>query len=291
MVIDRNGTPLPGKAVSVAAARPAPPTPAAARSSTDCAPGTYTVTVTDAGSVTSDGRTTLSKPVVVNKSQITTDSMRIDAGISVTVRARAYTGQNPTTGGPWSMPNATTSGTTTSLQVYLTAPDKVTPTAVTHTQSRTFSTSDMVWSSSVYPHPGGYDAWLGPCSSAVAHFDSEPSTSPVVDLPLSPVVLHLRAGSQDLPKSRSVTLTWLPPSGGPACTEVLSWPVTTAGDCHGQHSLTDTRPCRLDLAVPPGNWQVRVSGANGSATSANGSIASLTVLPRTAYTHVDLVLT
>lgn len=67
--------------------------------------------------------------------------------------------------------------------------------------------------------------------------------------------------------------------------------MTTAGDCHGQHSLTDARPCRLDLAVPPGNWQVRVSGANGSATSANGSIASLTVLPRTAYTHVDLDLT
>lgn len=273
LVMNRSGAPLPGLTVTVAS-----------KSSTtdvngcsffdDLLPGTYTVTVVRAGSVTRDGRTPMTKAVAVHKGQITSDSLRVGTGLTVTVRARAFTGSTPVTG--YNLP---------SQKVALSSPDRSTPTAVTHVDRKTMTGSDLVWSSSVYPSPAGYEAYIGACSD-VARFDSEPATSPSVDLPLSPVSVHLKA-SGSAASLKSVTATWVPAGSSPPCAERLSFVATTSSGCSGTADYNGNS-CKLDIALPPGTWALKVSGSDGASTTAASVPKSVLVGARAAPVVVEL---
>jgi hypothetical protein len=130
---------------------------------------------------------------------------------------------------------------------------------------------DTTWS--VYPSPGGYDAWIGTCSALVAHADSEPGTTPRAVLQLSPITVHLYGsnnGDSFKTENRSVSLTW----SQAGCTETLSYTPNT-GSCSPNSNGSDQ--CKLYLAVPPGAWTFTINGLSYSTTATIGTRTAQTV--------------
>lgn len=250
-VLDRTSAPLPGLAVAV-------PGHNRTTDSRGCAffdvldPGDYAVTVTRSGSITRAGSTTLSKTVKVTAGKITADSLRVDAAVTFAVGLAAYDGTTLVTGfTPPAGSNATIAASDRSNVTRITYPTKPVTVGV-----------DTTWTA--YPSPGGYDAWLGTCSSLVGHADSEPGTSPRAVVALSPVTVHLKGkdnGDADKTQNKSVSLTWRPTSG---CTETLSYTPTTAGGCSPNST---SNQCLLSLAVPPGTWNFKINGQDHNTTA------------------------
>ncbi len=259
-VADRNGTPLSGLPVAV-------PGINRTTDANGCTffdgldPGDYAVTVTRSGSVTRAGSSTLSKTVRVSPGQITADSMRVDTAVPVTVMSNVFNGSTAVTG--FTPP--------TGMTATIAASDRAAVTRITYPSKSVTLGTDLVWSA--YPSPGGYDAWLGPCSP-VGHSDSEPGTTPPrTVLPLSPVTVVLNATSGgDNPKGRgkSVSVTWLPTS----CSEPYSFATSTKSDCNATSEGADA--CVVYLGVPAGTWNFKIDGATNNVNA--------TVAPRTAQT-------
>ncbi len=244
VVIDRNGNPLAGLPVNAASVD----LTTDARGCTffdGLLPGTYVVTVTRAGSVRIDGSTTLSRSVTVTAGQISSEAMRIDVAANVTVRTDVYDGTTVKTG--FELP--------TGLQARLAAPDRATATKYESAGKTVTEGADLTWTA--YPSPGGYDAYVGPCS-AVRHTDSEPGTSPPrIDLGLSPVTVQITGGTNDNLKgqSKTVSAAWL---SSPSCSEPLSYAGKTSSICKVNSNGTDG--CWLYIALRPGTWRLTLEG-------------------------------
>ncbi len=244
VVIDRNGNPLAGLPVNAASVD----LTTDARGCTffdGLLPGTYVVTVTRAGSVRIDGSTTLSRSVTVTAGQISSEAMRIDVAANVTVRTDVYDGTTVKTG--FELP--------TGLQARLAAPDRATATKYESAGKTVTAGADLTWTA--YPSPGGYDAYVGPCS-AVRHTDSEPGTSPPrIDLGLSPVTVQITGGTNDNLKgqSKTVSAAWL---SSPSCSEPLSYAGKTSSICKVNSNGTDG--CWLYIALRPGTWRLTLEG-------------------------------
>jgi Tfp pilus assembly protein PilV len=244
VVIDRNGNPLAGLPVNAASVD----LTTDVRGCTffdGLLPGTYVVTVTRAGSVRIDGSTTLSRSVTVTAGQISSEAMRIDVAANVTVRTDVYDGTTVKTG--FELP--------TGLQARLAAPDRATATKYESAGKTVTAGADLTWTA--YPSPGGYDAYVGPCS-AVRHTDSEPGTSPPrIDLGLSPVTVQITGGTNDNLKgqSKTVSAAWL---SSPSCSEPLSYAGKTSSICKVNSNGTDG--CWLYIALRPGTWRLTLEG-------------------------------
>ena len=260
-VLDRASAPLAGLTVSVSSTN-------RTTDSRGCSffdglpPGDYTVTVTRPGSVTRAGSSTLSKTVKVAAGQITADSLRVDTAVPLGVGVGAFQGSTQ-----WPGYSAPTGSIAT-----IAASDRSNVTRIAYPSKSLTAGVDTTWS--VFPAPGGYDAWLGSCSSLVAHADSEPGTTPRTVLQLSPVTVRLHAqntGDQNKTQNRGVSLTWSPTS---ACSETLNYGVVTDSTC--SPTSNGTGQCLLLIAVPPGTWTFKINGLSYSTTA--------TVDPRTAST-------
>ncbi|MDT7571349.1 MAG: hypothetical protein QOE05_1523, partial [Actinomycetota bacterium] len=177
-VMNRDGTPLSGLPVSASSLNRTTDTSGCAFFDA-LTPGTVTVTVTRPGSVTRAGSSTLSKNVIVTAGQITTDSLRVDTAVTITVSTMAYNGSTAWTG------QAAPSGSV----VTIAASDRSNVARVTYPTKPVTLGADTTWTA--FPSRGGYDAWLGTCL-VLDHTDSEPGTSPPrIVLPLSPVKVRL----------------------------------------------------------------------------------------------------
>lgn len=261
-VLDRTSTPLAGLAVAV-------PGHSRTTDSRGCAffdaldPGDTTVTVTRSGSVTRAGSTVLSKTVKVAAGKITADSLRVDSAVTFAVGVAAYNG--PTLQSGYAAPSGAV--------MTIAASDRSNVTRITYPSKPVTVGVDTTWTA--FPSPGGYDAWLGTCSSLVGHADSEPGTSPRALIALSPVVVSLTASNngstiQHQTQGRTVRAVW---SGGGGCSETLSWNVFTGSSCSASPET-----CTLNLAVPPGTWTFHNVVPGGPNTNS----AVTTIAPRTA---------
>lgn len=259
MVIDRGGAPLAGLAVHAGGAD----------RTTDvhgCAffdgllPGSYDATVQRPGSVTVTGDSVLTTSATVAEGQIASAVVRIDEAVPVTVVSDVFAGSTV----------VTDHGLPTGLQARLAAPDRATSTRMESAPKAVTAGTGLTWNS--FPNAGGYDAYLGPCSPVV-HTASEPGTSPLVVLPLSPVEVTVawQDGTGPSLADQEVTVSWLPVPDAPPCSEPLRYSARTS--CAGD--------CTVRLAVPPGTWRLEVVGYSG--------FADVTVQPRTALTPTVLV--
>ncbi len=244
VVIDRNGNPLSGLPINASSTN-------LTTDSRGCAffdglaPGSYVVTVTRAGSVKTDGSTALTRSVPVTAGQISSEAMRIDVAANITVRTNVYDGTTAVSG--FTLP--------TGLAVKLAAPDRATPTRWESAGRSVSAGVDQAWTS--YPSPGGYDAFVGPCTP-VTHTDSEPGTSPPrIDLALSPVTVQVTGGTADDAKGRdkTITATWL---SSPTCDEVLGYATKTSSVCKVNSNGADG--CWLYIALRRGTWRLTLEG-------------------------------
>ncbi len=244
VVIDRNGNPLPGLPVNAASVDLT--TDARGCSFFDgLLPGTYVATVTRAGSVKIDGNPALSRSVVVTAGQISSEVLRIDVAANLTVRTDVYDGTTVKTG--FELP--------TGLQARLAAPDRASATRYESAGKSVTEGVDLTWTA--YPSPGGYDAYLGPCSP-FRHTDSEPGTSPPrIDLGMSPITVQITGGTNDNAKgqSKSVSASWL---SSPSCSEPLSYAAKTSSVCKVNSNGSDG--CWLYIALRPGTWRITLEG-------------------------------
>lgn len=263
-VIDRTGAPLAGLPVSI-------PGTNLTSDSRGCAffdallPASYDVTVQKSGAVRIDGSSSLTKSVAVSAGQISADVLRIDTAATVTVMSNVFNGSTAVTG--YTMPSG--------VQATIAAPDRGSVTRTTYPSKAVTAGADLVWP--VYPAPGGYDAWLGPCSP-VRHSDSEPATTPPrTVLPLSPVTVQLTAtnGSGNANgRGRSVTVSWV---SSPSCTETLTFATSTGTGCNATSNGSDG--CYLYFGVPAGTWNFKVDGttSNTTATVANRTATTVKI--------------
>lgn len=261
VVSDRNGDPLAGLPVSVLGIN-------RTTDASGCvffdglAPGDYTVTVTRSGSVTQAGSSTLATTVRVSPGQITSESMRVDTAVDVTVLSDVFDGSTAQVG---FTPPSGTSAT-------IAASDRDNVTRITYPGKAVTPGADLVWS--VFPAAGGYDAWLGPCSP-VAHSDSEPGTTPPrTVLPLSPVTVVLKAtngGSNPNGRGKSVSVSWV---SSPPCAEALTFATSTSTKCEA--TSQGVPQCIVRLGVPAGTWAFTVDGSSFTTTA--------TIASRTAHT-------
>ena len=256
VVIDRNGNPLSSLPINAASTN-------LTTDARGCAffdgllPGSYVVTVTRPGSVKIDGDPALTRPVAVTAGQITSESMRIDLAATVTVRTDVYNGTTAVSG--YQLP--------TGLAVRLAAPDRATATRWESAGRLVTAGADQVWTS--YPSPGGYDAYLGPCTP-VAHTDSEPGTSPPrIDFSLSPVKVQLTGGQDHTSRAadKSLSATLLSADG---CAEPVSWAGRTSPLCKPNSNGADG--CYFHVALRRGTWRL---------TTESGFSTDVTVQPRT----------
>jgi Tfp pilus assembly protein PilV len=255
MVIDRSGAPLPGLPVHAAGVD-------RTTDAQGCAffdalqPGVHTATVQRPGSVTVTGDAVLTTSATVAAGQIASEVLRIDEAVPITVTGDVFTGTTAVAGYALS----------TGLTARLAAPDRATSTKFVSAAQPVTAGTALTWNS--FPDPGGYDAYLGPCSPAV-HTAAEPGTSPMVVLPLSPVDVKVawQDGTGPSLGSKEVTVDWL----SPECSEPLRYTART----------TCATDCSVRLAVPPGTWRLRVVGLSG--------LTDVTVDPRTALTTTVLV--
>ncbi|MCU1693338.1 MAG: prepilin-type N-terminal cleavage/methylation protein [Frankiales bacterium] len=224
-VIDREGQPVPAAPVSTNG-----------RSATTDANGCvffdglpaadYTVSVDLVGYVLAPPKTTTTTTVGVNAGQITTQSAMVGRKATITTTANVYQGTSTVSGYNPPVP----------LNLSLVTPDQATTSRVDLPTTPISVGSSVV--SDVFPSRGGYDAFLGTCSTPV-HTTSEPGPNPpTVALRLVPV--KITRGGQN-PGGRTVTADW----AGGSCSETLSFGVTT--------SSTGV----IQLAVPPGRWTFR----------------------------------
>jgi len=254
-VIDRGGAPLPGLPVHVASV-------VRTTDAHGCAvfdalpPGAYTATVQRSGSVTVTGDSTLATSVTVAAGQIASAVLRIDQAVPITVTSDVFSDMMAVVG--FTLP--------TGLTARLAAPDRATATKVVSAAQPVTAGAALTWNS--FPDPGGYDAYLGPCSPAV-HTATEPGTSPTVVLPLSPVEVQVAWADGTGPSldGEEVTVDWLSPD----CSEPLRYTARTS--C--------LLACTVRLAVPPGTWRLQVVGRSGAADVA--------VSPWTAHIATVLV--
>lgn len=248
VVIDRNGNPLSSLPINASST-------SISTDANGCAffdgllPGTYVVTVTRPGSVRIDGMTPLTRSVTVSAGQISSETLRIDLAATITVRANVFDGSTVVSGFP--LP--------TGLAVKIAAPDRATLTRWESAGRAVTAGLDQTWTA--YPSPGGYDVFLGPCTS-VTRTNSEPGTSPPrVELPLSPVTVKLVGGSgTDNPKVRDKTVTATMRGG---CAESVTWTARSSTSCNAPSNGADQ--CRISVAVPPGDWRWTIDGSSHGA--------------------------
>ena len=243
VVRDRNGTPLPGLAVSAASTT-------LTTDARGCVffdhvlPGSQTVTVTRAGSVKIDGSPTLSTSVTVVAGQISSGELRVDRVATLMVAARVFGAAAP---GDFALP--------TGMTAQLATPTRAVPSRLVAPQALTGANLTFP----VFPEVGGYEAYLGACFPVV-HTASEPGTSPVVELPMSPITVvmttqnnSMNPGAQD----RAVDVQWQSPSG---CAATLTYPARSSPACSGPASTSSSSACVVHLAVPAGAWRFRAAG-------------------------------
>lgn len=203
--------------------------------------GTHTATVTKPGHVTIAGSTALSRQVTVNAGQITSQVLRIDKAITLTVNAsRCCT--EPLS--KFARPNG--------ASISLASPDRTSATRVDYPTQPVVG-GDQTWS--VFPNPSGYEAWLGPCQPP-KRIASEPGTAPVGTLKLSTITVQLTGtnASAGIAGNRGVKVLWK----GSTCNEVLTFNAATDPSC--KPSFDGVSGCYVHVAVPAGTWRLEVDG-------------------------------
>ena len=204
--------------------------------------------MTQSGSVKIDGSRAL-RPVSVSAGQITSEVLRVDTAVNVTVNSTRCCA-TPLT--KFVLP--------TGLTATLSSPDRTAPTRVDYPAKTVVGGVDMTWP--VFPAPAGYDAYLGPCQGA-KHVDTEPGTTPPKALlPLSTVTVQLTGGnaSGGIAANRSVKAHWRG-AGASTCSETLTFATSTDPACKPNANGTDG--CWLYVAVPAGTWRLELDGYPG----------------------------
>ena len=242
VVIDRSGDPLAG--LTADAGGITRTTDAKGCAFFDGLPaGTHTATVQRPGSVTIAGSTSLSRPVTVSAGQITSQVLRVDTAVNLTVNSTRCCA-TPLT--KFVLP--------TGLTATVSSPDRTAATRVDYPAKTVVGGVDMTWP--VFPAPGGYDAYLSPCQGA-KHAWTEPGTTPPkVLLPLSTVSVQMHGSnaSAGIAGGRSVKVVWT----GAGCTEVLTFATATDPSCKPNFNGTDG--CWVYIAVPAGTWRLELDG-------------------------------
>lgn len=243
IVVDRNGVPLAGTLVNANGTTLT--TDARGCVFFDGVPaGPQTVTVTRPGHVKVDGSTALTSSVSVAAGQITSGVLRVDRTATITVRARVFGSASP---GDFALPIG--------LSAQLATPTR--DGAARLVPAQPVTGSDLTFP--VFPEVGGYEAFLGQCFPPVATA-SEPGTTPLVELPLSPITVVMSTQNNSMnpgAQNRGVEVIW---RGSPSCAPTLTYTVKTPTACSGPSDPNSGDACRVKIAVPAGNWRFKGAG-------------------------------